>query len=200
LGILAADVMKELYHMWKQRNHYSQVLIIVALLAILLAGCGQPEPTEAPPPTETTAPTATDTTFESPLATATATPNVVILDPSASALPTGTPNPDRTPVAIVQAEIEADREVITIQNLSNEAYDISGWVLFNLNADKTYRFPDGLVLEPGDSVQVYSAVPEVEVPDGAYFWTEDKVWTQFPADVLLLHNNTRLMYWYVAYK
>lgn len=184
--------------MSKQRNHCSKAIMIIVLLAMLLAGCGQAEPTEAPPPTDTPAPTATETTLESPLATATS--NVVILDPSASALPTGTPNPDRTPIAIVQAEIEADREVITIQNLSNEEYDISGWILFNLNADETYQFPDGLVLKPNDSIQVYSAVPESEVPAHAYFWTEDRVWTQFPADILLLHSNTRLMYWYIAYQ
>lgn len=194
--------------MYSRTTRATLALVAALLLASLLAGCGTEAPTELPPPTateqqaEATEP-ATDTTFDSPfdspLTEPTSPPAAVEIDPGATPSPTGTPDPGYTPVAIIMAELEPGREVITIQNISMVDQDISGWTLFNLDAEPTFRFPGNLVLKPGDTVQVYSAVSEGDVPEGAYFWTEDKMWTKFPADILLLNQVTRLVYWYVAY-
>ena len=173
------------------------LLVAMLLVSSLLLSCGGPEPTDTAQPAPTHTPTTT--TLTSPLAEPTATPEIILPDPGASPSPTGTPDPARTPVAIVQAEILPDREVITIQNVSDQDQDLSGWVLFNLESEHVFRFPDGVLLKPGDSIQVYSAVAEGDVPEGAHFWTTDKVWPKLPANVLLLNKATRLMYWYVAY-
>ena len=182
-------------------------LIVLLLSSSLLAGCGEPKAqpqatetaqlaaTQTPQPQATQTPETT--TFTSPLAAPTASP-AFVLTPPLTPMPTQTPDPARTPVAIVNAEIGPDREVVTIQNISAVEQDISGWILFNLVGDPTFNFPDNLVLQPGQSVQVYSAVPQDQVPRGAFFWTEEKVWNEFPANVLLLNRITRLMYWYVS--
>ncbi len=184
--------------MFTNKSRFTFLAMAVVLLMGLLAGCGgtpqpaatlQPEPTNAP----------TETTLTSPLSEPTATPPAAVLPPNSSPSPTGTPDPNRTPVAIVEAVIEPDREIVSIENVSQVDQDISGWVLFNLEANPVFRFPENTVLKPGERVQVYSAVPESEVPAGAFFWTEEKVWTTFPADILLLNKATRLMFWYVAY-
>ena len=173
------------------------LLAAMLLLTGLLVSCGGQEPSATPPPAASQTPTST--TFTSPLTEPSATPVMVLPEVSGSPSPTGTPDPVRTPVAIVQAELLPDREVVTVQNVSAEDQDIGGWVLFNLESTPVFRFPDDVVLKPGDSVQVYSAVAEEDVPEGAYFWTSDKVWHKFPANVMLLNKATRLMYWYVAY-
>jgi hypothetical protein len=174
------------------------LILIAALLPMsILLSCGSPEPTATPqlkPPQSST-----ETTFGSPLAEPTATPAIVGIPSSASPSPTGTPDPNRTPVAIVQAELEPDREVITIQNISQVDQDISGWTLFNLEAVPVFIFPENVVLKPGETVQVYSAVSESEVPAGAFFWTQERIWTEVPANVMLLNKATRLVYWYVDY-
>ncbi len=170
-------------------------LAVMLLLASLLLSCGGAEPTETALPAATHTPTTT--TLTSPLAEPTVTPEIVL--PKASPAPKDTPDPARTPVAIVQAELLPDREVITIQNISDQDQDISGWVLFNLDSEHVFRFPDDVLLKPGDSVQVYSAVAEENVPEESYFWTSEKIWNKFPANVMLLNKATRLMYWYVAY-
>jgi len=97
------------------------------------------------------------------------------------------------------AEIETDREVITIKNVSSVKRDIGLWTLFNLKGGPPFHFPEDLVLQPGESAEVYSAVREEQVPEGAFFWTAEKIWHEFPADVLLVNRVTRLMYWYVHY-
>lgn len=181
------------------------------LLCGLLAGCGAAEPTvtTAPAPTQPPAPTAftsplegaagSSTTFESPLAEPTATTSVGTTKPL-SPIPTGTPDPGLTPVAIANAELAPDREVITIKNVSAVDQDIGNWFLFNVQNEPSFRFPEGLVLEPGEAIEVYSAVPEEEVPEGALFWTEERIWHAFPADVMLLNSVTRLMFHYTGYE
>lgn len=180
-------------------------LVIAAwLLSGLLVGCSNSEPTETALvsviPTATLAPeaSATSEAFTSPLGEA--TPVIVAPEPGSSPSPSGVPDPERTPVIIAQAEITPDREVITIQNITSEPQDIGGWTLFNLEGGPAFRFPEGRVLEPGETAQVYNAVSEAEVPEGAYFWTTEKVWPEIPANVLLLNHATRLMYWHVVYE
>lgn len=193
--------------MCSKKNNVALGLVAAILLISLLAGCGSETPTDAPPSTEAlpapaTEP-ATDTTFESafdsPLPEPVASPPVGQVEPGASPSPTGTPDPGITPVAILLAQIEPDLEVVTVGNISMVDQDISRWSIFNLEAEPVFRFPENTVLKPGETVQVYSAIPESEVPEGSFFWTEDKVWLKFPADVLLLNQGTRLVYWYVAY-
>ena len=175
-----------------------RTVLVLALLASFAAACGQPSPTPSQPPEPTQAPTST--TFTSPLPQPSPTMDEFLSVPPAPPPANSTPNPDQTPVAIVDVQIGPEREVVTIENISSSQQDVGGWILFNLASDRTFHFPDGFVLEPGDSVQVYSAVPQDEVPDEAFFWTEEKVWQDFPADILLLNDVTRLVYWYVAYE
>ncbi len=188
------------------------LIVAALLLGALLGGCGEATPTGLDQPVVTEEPTSTpldsppldaplpepsgdSTTFESPPTLPSATTLVRTTTPL-TPIPTGTPDPDRTPVAIVMAEIEPDREIVTIKNVSKMEQDISGWSLFNLASEPVYQFPEGLVLQPGESVQVYSAVSEGEVPQGAFFWTEEKIWQELPADVLLLNLGSRLVFWY----
>ena len=175
----------------------SFLLVVMLLSSSLLLSCGEADPTATTQPVVPATPTTAALT--SPLAEPTATITIVLPELQASPVPKDTPDPARTPVAITQAELLPDREVVTIQNISNQDQDISGWVLFNLESDHVFRFPEDIVLKPGDSVQVFSAVAEEDVPEGGYFWTQDKVWNKFPANVMLLNKATRLMYWYVAY-
>lgn len=187
------------------RSRFKYLLIAAWLLSGLLVGCSDSEPTD----TALVSVVAT-ATLEAPEASPTSeamtsplgepTPVIVAPEPGSSPSPTGVPDPERTPVIIAQAEIKFDREVITIQNITDEAQDISGWILFNLEGGPAFRFPEGRILEPGETVQVYNAVSEPSVPEGAYFWTTDKVWPELPANVLLLNKATRLMYWHVAYE
>jgi len=174
----------------KLHTRFLVFLIVPLLLTTWLLSCGGGRPPQTP----------TTTAFTSPLAEPTTASLTVQPKALAPPPPTGTPDPNRTPVAIVRADIRPDREVVTIQNISTDEQDVSGWILFNLSDDDpVFRFPDGLVLAPGDTVQIYSAVSEEDVPEGAYFWTTEKVWHNLPADVLLLNKATRLVYWYVAY-
>jgi hypothetical protein len=99
-------------------------------------------------------------------------------------------------VVIAEAEIGPDREVVTIKNVSETEQDISKWTLFNRDRMPLFVFPDGFMLQPGETTQVYSAVSEAEVPDGALFWTEEKIWLEFPANVMLLNRQMRLVYWH----
>lgn len=184
---------------------YARVLLVIGLLLSsgLLAACDSRETAETSPlatPASQGEPTTppVGTTLTSPLGSPTLTPAFVLTPPAA-------PNsgneldPARTPVAIANAAIGPNREVVTIKNISDVEQSIGGWVLFNVAGGPAFRFPDDRVLQPGEAVEVYSAVTEDQVPDGAYFWTEEKIWNEFPADVLLLNNITRLMYWYVSY-
>ncbi len=186
------------------RARFKFLVIAAWLLSGLLVGCSSSEPTETALvsviPTATLAPeaSATSEAFTSPLGEA--TPVIVAPEPGSSPSPTGVPDPERTPVIVAQAEITPDREVITIQNITSEPQDIGGWILFNLEGGPAFRFPEGRVLEPGETAQVYNAVSEAEVPEGAYFWTTEKVWPEIPANVLLLNHATRLMYWHVVYE
>lgn len=177
-------------------TRFRSLLAAMLLLASVLLSCGGAEPTETALPAPSQTPTTT--TLTSPLEEPPAKPEIVL--PEASPAPKSTPDPARTPVAIVEAELLPDREVITLQNISDQDQDIGGWVIFNLESEHVFRFPDGVVLDPGDSVQVYSAVAEGDVPEGGYFWTTDKVWNKFPANVMLLNKATRLMYWHVVYE
>ena len=180
-----------------EKTKFTLILMVTLLLTSIVVGCGQSEPTAAPQPGPTDRPTGM--TFTSPLSTGIATLAIVVTPPSLGPAPTGTPDADRTPVIIRMAEIGPEREIITIQNISQVDQDISGWALFNPVAKPVFTFPENVVLKPGESVQVYSATTKANVPEGAYFWTEQKVWTEFPGDVLLLNKITRLMYWYVVY-
>jgi hypothetical protein len=175
-----------------------RAILAVVMLGGLAASCGEVSPTPSPPPEPTQVPTST--TFTSTLPQPSPTMGEFLSVPPAPPPAQSTPDPDRTPVAIINAEIGPNEEVVTIQNISSSDQDISGWILFNLAGAQTFRFPDALVLQPGDSVQVYSAISQDQVPDGAFFWTEEKVWQEFPADILLLNSVTRLVYWYVAYE
>lgn len=198
------------------------LLLSILLLSSLLSGCdgvdsaevaqlGATEsatsavfesPLSEPTATSTTVkaqPSSESTILQSPLSEPTATPAVVEAQPPSVPSMTATPDPDQTPVAIVSAEIGPNREIITIQNISSSDQDISEWILFNLDAEDVFRFPENLVLEPGEVVRVYSAVAENEVPESGFFWTEETVWESLPADVLLLNQATRLVYWYVHY-
>jgi hypothetical protein len=177
--------------------HRFSIVLVLLLLAGLLAACGG-EPTLVPTQPPTQAPTSTTFTSPLPQPTATSLAVVLTLEP-ATPMPKDTPHPDRTPVAIVKAVIEPDLEIITIKNISSEVYDLSGWILFNMAAQPVFRFPEGVTLQPGDSVEVYSAVAEADVPEGGLFWTEEKVWAELPANILLLNQNTRLMFWHVHY-
>jgi hypothetical protein len=197
-------------------------LLSILLLSSLLSSCDRADSTEAAQPGATE--WATSAAFESPLSELTATstsveaqsssePSVfrsLLAEPAASPMAvelespsvpsiTATPDPSRTPVAIVSANTGSDPEIITIQNISSSDQDVSGWILFNLDSEDVFRFPENLVLEPGEVVRVYSAVAENKVPEGAFFWTEETVWEGLPANVLLLNRATRLVYWYVQY-
>lgn len=187
------------------RSRFKYLLIAAWLLSGLLMGCSDSEPTDtalvsvvATATQEAPEASPTSEAMTSPLGEP--TPVIVAPEPGSSPSPTGAPDPERTPVIIAQAEITPDREVITIQNITDEAQDISGWILFNLEGGPAFRFPEGRILEPGETVQVYNAVSEQSVPEGACFWTTDKVWPELPANVLLLNKATRLMYWHVAYE
>lgn len=186
-------------------------VLLLLLACSLLASCGQATPTAVAPEPEATASPTSDaytspvegasdgsSTLDSPLAEPERTSAVIIVQPE-TPIPTGTPDPDYTPVAIVQVELTPEREVITIQNVSSDEQDISSWILFNLNNEPSFRFPEGLVLQPGESVQVHSGIPEGDVPGGALFWTRDRIWFGFPAEVMLLNSVTRLMYRYTAH-
>jgi len=165
-------------------------VVALLVLSVVVVACGAVSPTPSESPLQTVV---------SPMERPTSSPTTAATAPPAQhgqQEPTATPDPNRTPVAVVDAEIERDREVITIKNVSDTEQDIGKWTLFNREREPLFIFPDKLVLQPGESVEVYSGVPEDEVPEEGYFWTAEKVWLQFPANVMLLNRRMRLVYWH----
>jgi len=65
-------------------------------------------------------------------------------------------------------------EYVVLENAGEEPIDLSGWTISDA-ADKTYRFPDGFVLDPGERVTVHTGSGEDTATD-LYWGAGSPVW------------------------
>ncbi len=103
-----------------------------------------------------------------------------------------TPAPDvRIDCIVYQSEdFEHDAgEYVQIKNYGDASQDLLGWTLYNLNhPDKAFTFPESFVLEPDQSIRVYTN--EVHDESGGFsFESEDGVWQNvvaYPVSLILI--------------
>jgi hypothetical protein len=83
---------------------------------------------------------------------------------------TGKENP---PVEIIKVD-EKD-EVVTIQNNSSEGISLSGWRLVSVEGNQEFIFPDGTVLDPGETIDIISG-KNAKAGPGVIIWTTANIW------------------------
>ncbi|AWB26882.1 lamin tail domain-containing protein [Halococcoides cellulosivorans] len=87
-----------------------------------------------------------------------------------------------TPLQVTEIHADAagdDREnlndeYVVLANAGNETLDLSGWELSD-ESGKTYVFPDGVVLDPGDSVTLFTG-SGVDSEGERYWGRDSPVW------------------------
>jgi len=100
--------------------------------------------------------------------------------PKATRAPTG-------PVVQIASLREASEpEEVTIRNVGDAPQDMTGWYLVSVRGHQVYRFPAGFVLQPGESVTIYSGPGAGQA--GGLFWTEEYVWNNREPDPAELYN------------
>jgi hypothetical protein len=151
----------------------------VVAIALLAAGCGGQADTDGSPRLPCTA--------FSPLEA-----------PGGQELrPTDTPDPSRTPLIIAQLTANAaGGEVVEVKNIGPEAASLSGLSIYCPSRGYRFDFPSDMVLNSGDSVDVYTAVAEDDLEDGLY-WMSERLCLEWNDDVLLVNPGGRVVYWYV---
>lgn len=65
-----------------------------------------------------------------------------------------------------------------LTNNSDRPADMGGWALAALKEEKIFRFPLGLILEPGDTVTIHSGANATlkQDPPSDLYWTSEPVW------------------------
>lgn len=69
---------------------------------------------------------------------------------------------------------DPDEEYLVFENDGEAPIDLSGWTVEN-DAGRTYRFPEGTDLDPGESVTLHSGVGEDD-GDDCYWGAAEPVW------------------------
>jgi micrococcal nuclease len=67
-----------------------------------------------------------------------------------------------------------DDEYVTLRNVGDESLDLSGWTVSD-ETEKTYTFPDGTTLEPGEEVTLYTG-SGTDTEGSRYWGRESAVW------------------------
>jgi hypothetical protein len=80
-------------------------------------------------------------------------------------------------------------QYIEIRNTGSAAVNISGWQIRALSSGKSFNFPSGLLLQPGQTCRVYGNTPPTTPAScGPYsFNSPDQVWST-THDTAQLHD------------
>lgn len=71
---------------------------------------------------------------------------------------------------------EPEDEYLVFKNTAEEPLDLTGWTVEN-DAGRSYTFPSGFTLEPGERVTLHSGVGDDTETD-LYWGTEEETWDQ----------------------
>ena len=84
-------------------------------------------------------------------------------------------------------------EKVCVENRLDEPLHMDGWSLRSEEGEQTFRFPDNYVLQPGDTVTVWSGpgAAEKEDPPLHLFWTSRYVWNNRGDVAVLLDDEGR---------
>lgn len=78
-----------------------------------------------------------------------------------------------------------NEEYVTFRNAGDEPLDVSGWTVSD-EADHTYRFPEGTVLDPGDRVTLHTGSgPDT---DADRYWGQGRAVWNNGGDVVTVRN------------
>ncbi|MFC7195845.1 lamin tail domain-containing protein [Halosimplex aquaticum] len=70
---------------------------------------------------------------------------------------------------------DSQDEHVSLENAGDDPLDLSGWRLRN-GEGRTFEFPEGATLDPGETVRVHSGDGRDETND--YYWgSDDTVWS-----------------------
>jgi competence protein ComEC len=104
-------------------------------------------------------------------------------------------NPPRSaataaPKADVQVTLLSSQtrpEYVVLQNLGNQAQDLSGWYVESVAGRQTFRFPIGFALAPGAAVRLESSDGARNEPPTILLWSTDPIWNN-AGDKAILRN------------
>jgi len=152
------------------------------MLTFALVACGHKPQAPMLPVSSPSAPTST---------------KISVNRPAKPIYPTDMPNPEIAPVIIASVTVDGSgHEVVVVTNISSVPQDIGNYSLYNPRLKRHFDFPKGLVLAPGESIEVHSGPGASHIKAG-FFWTEERLWTQRNEDVLLLNPAGRVVFWYI---
>lgn len=73
---------------------------------------------------------------------------------------------------------DLDGEVVTVKNIGSTTVTMTGWILLSVKGHQSFTFPDGFVLNAGESVNITSGPSAVDNPPYSLKWTESYMWNQ----------------------
>ena len=76
-----------------------------------------------------------------------------------------------------------DGEYVVFENAGDDSLYLTGWTVSD-GAGRTYRFPDGFALAPGETVTLYTGAGE-DGPDALYWGAEDAIWNNDGDEVVV---------------
>ncbi|WP_049980274.1 lamin tail domain-containing protein [Halolamina rubra] len=110
-----------------------------------------------------------------------------------TATPTATDGGTALELVNVHADAEGDDgenlndEYVVFENTGSSSVDLSGWTLADA-ADHTYTFPDGVVLDPGDQITIYTG-SGTDTETELYWGESAPVWNN-AGDTVILRDET----------
>ena len=96
-------------------------------------------------------------------------------------------------VTITGIQRSGEVESVTITNQGGATQDMSGWALCRAPCEGRFLFPQGFLLEPNVSVQVFSGKLEGQAPAWGFHWTEESLWARPHEEALLLDTAGRVV-------
>jgi endonuclease YncB( thermonuclease family) len=83
--------------------------------------------------------------------------------------------PEAPEDAAVTMTVNLYTEEVVITNVTDEILDLSGWRILSIVGEQEFVFPEGTVLEPGESISVTSGKMARE-DKGDLIWTKGYIW------------------------
>jgi hypothetical protein len=103
-----------------------------------------------------------------------------------------------SPVWLIDISYATSPEVLTLTNLTGTPQDLTGWYIYShdgttpptcpLVPAQLFTFPSGYILNPGQSVQIYSGPGGINNPPSQLIWTGAAIWNN-TGDICTLYNN-----------
>jgi beta-lactamase superfamily II metal-dependent hydrolase len=86
--------------------------------------------------------------------------------------------------------IDRQAEVVTLQNMSDAAVDLSGWTLISEVGNQRFTLPAGTKLAPQATLQIVSG-PDAQAGPSRLVWSTEHIWNNSgdPGDLLDAHGH-----------